>query len=137
MNCNNQCKVCPRLIVSTSVTIVAVDGVDTLVVDIPAGMYFDCAKYCIIIAQTVPTEATISMPVAISIGGVTTTLYPWINSNCTPVTACGISSRVRYPVTVFTSATSGVFRSTRYICCYPTQNLAAIPAPDTTVTPGG
>jgi hypothetical protein len=133
MNCNNNCKICPNIVISTSVTVVTVDGTDTLVIDLPAGSYGNGCKYCVVVAQTIPTTATIGMPVAFSIGGVTTTVYPFTNSNCTPVTACGVQKRTRYPVCVYTTPTSGVFRSERNICCYPVPNLAAIPAP--TVTP--
>ena len=106
-----------------------VDGVDTLVIDLPAAAYVDRNKYCIVIAQVIPTTATINMPVAFSIGGVTTTVYPFINCNCTQVTASGVQTRTRYPVIVFTNATGGVFRATKQLCCYPTNNLASIPAP--------
>lgn len=137
MYCNNECKVCPRLVISTAVTIATIDGVDTLVIDLPATSYVNGFKYCVIIAQTIPEEATVTMPVAFSIGGVTTTVYPFINCNCTPVTASAIQTRTRYPVYILTNATGAVFRSPRQLCCYPTANLTAIPAPAVTPTPGG
>lgn len=127
MNCNGNCKICDRIVISSSVTVATVSGTDTLVIDLPIGVYADSNKYCVIIAQAIPDTATITMPVAFSIGGVTTTVYPFINCNCTPVTATGIRTRTRYPVCVHTSATSGVFRSTRAINCYPTNNLASLP----------
>ena len=131
-NCNNQCSICPNLVISTSVSIVTIDGVDTLVIDLPAGTYINGRKYCIVVAQQVPDTATINMPVAFSIGGVTTTVYPFINCNCTQITACGVRTRTRYPVCVFTNATGAVIRSTRHICCYPQNNLFSIPVPATT-----
>ena len=127
-NCNNQCNICPNLVISDSVSIVTINNVDTLVIDLPTGTYLNCNKYCIVVAQTIPDEATINMPVAFSIGGVTTTTYPFINCNCTQVTASGVRSRVRYPAVVFTNASGAVIRSTRNICCYPQNNLFSIPA---------
>ena len=129
MNCNNNCKICPNIVISTGVSVVTVDGVDTLVIDLPLANYNNCCKYCVVVAQTIPDAATINMPVAFSIGGVTTTVYPFINCNCTQVTACAIQTRTRYPVVIFTNATSGVFRSVRHLCCYPSNNLASLPAP--------
>lgn len=134
MNCNKNCKICDSFVVSTSVTVVTVDGTDTLVIDLPAGTYPDRCDYCIVVAQAVPAAATIAMPVAFSIGGVTTTVYPFINCNCTQVTACGVQTRTRYPVTVSTNTVSGVFRSRRPLCCYPSTNLASLPVA-TAVTP--
>lgn len=133
MNCNKNCKICPRIVISTAVTVITVDGVDTLVIDLPAtGAYLNRCKYCIVIAQAIPAAATINMPVAFSIGGDTTVVYPFINCNCVQVTACGVQTRTRYPVVVLTDATSGVFRSLRHLCCYPVNNLAALPAPAAT-----
>ena len=74
MACKPSCKLCDNLIISQSVTVVTVDGTDTLVIDLPARFYGDGCKYCIVIAQTIPTTATIAMPVALSIGGDTTTV---------------------------------------------------------------
>lgn len=127
MNCNNNCRICPNLVISTGVSIVTAGGVDTLVVDLPLANYGDGCKYCVVIAQTVPDTATVNMPVAFSIGGVTTTLYPFMNCNCVQVTACGVQTRTRYPVTVLTNTVSGVFRSLKRICCYPANNLASLP----------
>ena len=132
MNCNRNCKICDNIIISTAVTVVTIDGVDTLVIDLPDRAYLNRCKYCIVIAQTIPVAATIAMPVAFSIGGDTTVVYPFINCNCTQVTACGVQTRTRYSTVVLTDATGGVFRSTRQLCCYPTDNLASIPAPAAT-----
>ena len=134
MNCNKNCKICDDLVISTSVTVATIDDTDTLVIDLPVGTYLDRSNYCIVVAQAVPTTTTIAMPVAFSIGGDTTTVYPFINYNCTQVTACGIQARTRYPVTVSTNTVSGVFRSRRPLCCYPSANLASLPV-TATVTP--
>lgn len=126
-NCKNICKVCDKMRFSQSVAVVTVDGTDTLVIDLPAGNYGDGCKYCIVVTQTIPATATIQMPVAISIGGVTTTVYPLTKCDCTQVTACGIRTRTRYATRVITSANGGVFRLLGNINCYPTNNLASLP----------
>lgn len=129
-NCINQdCRLCRNIVISTAVTVVAVDGVDTLVIDIPAGFYPDCRRVCLVVAQTIPAEATISMPVAISIGGDTTTVYSIVNCDCTQVTACAIRTRTKYGFRINTNATSAVFKTIKKLSCYPTDALAAIPAP--------
>lgn len=127
-NCiNNQCRLCRNLVISTSVTVVTIDGTDTLVIDIPAGFYADCRRVCLVVAQTVPTTATITMPVAISIGGDTTTVYPIVNCDCTQVTACAIRTRTKYGLRINTTATSAVFKSLRKLSCYQGSTLEAIP----------
>jgi hypothetical protein len=137
-NCiNNKCQLCRNLVISTSVTVVAVDGVDTLVIDIPAGFYPDCRKICLVIAQTIPTTATIAMPVAISIGGDTTTVYPIFGCDCAQITACAIRTRRKYPLRISTTPTSAVFKSLGGLSCAPNNNLEVIPAPATPADGGG
>ena len=132
-NCiNNKCQLCRNLVISTAVTVVTVDGTDTLVIDIPAGFYPDCRKICLVIAQTIPTTATIAMPVAISIGGDTTTVYPIVGCDCAQITACAIRTRKKYPLRISTTPTSAVFKSLGGLSCSPNNNLAVIPAPTTT-----
>lgn len=128
------CKLCSKIIISTSVTVVTVNGVDTLLIDIPSATYMDGCRYCIVVAQTIPSTATINMPVAISIGGNTTTVYPLTRCDCSQVTACAIRTRTKYPVLVSTNATGGVFKVLRNLCCCPNNNLASLPVP-TTATP--
>ena len=89
---------------------------------------------CLIVAQTIPATATINMPVAISIGGDTTTVYPIVNCDCSQVTACAIRTRTKYGLCISTSATSAVFKTIKKLPCYPQETLAVIPAPTTTVT---
>ena len=132
--CSRNCTLCNRLIISTAVTVVTVDGVDTLVIDLPAPAvgtvpYLNNCKYCIVVAQAIPTTATIAMPVAFSIGGDTTTVYPFLNCDCSQVTACAIQTRTKYPVCVSTSAVGGVFKTLRKLNCYPNAVLASLPAP--------
>lgn len=132
-NCfNRDCRLCPNIVISTAVTVITIDGVDTLVIDIPAGFYPNNRRVCLIVAQTIPTTATISMPVAISIGGNTDIVYPILNCDCTSVTACAIRTRTKYGLCLSTTATSAVFKTVRKLLCYPTEVLAAIPAPTTT-----
>lgn len=129
-NCINQnCRLCRNIVISTSVTVVTVDGVDTLVIDIPAGFYPDCRRVCLVVAQTIPATTPITAPVAISIGGDTTTVYPIVNCDCSQVTACAIRTRTKYGLRIATSATSAVFKSLKQLNCYPTDTLAVIPAP--------
>lgn len=132
MSCNRNCNtLCPNLVISTSVTVVTVDGTDTLLINIPTGSYANGCKYCIVVAQAIPATATINMPVAISIGGDTTTVYPMTNKCCAQITACAIRTRTRYPVCVSTSATGGTFKVLSGLCCAPNNALASIPVPTT------
>lgn len=134
-NCiNKDCRLCRNIVISTSVTVVTVDGVDTLVIDIPAGFYPNCRRVCLVVAQTIPTTATIAMPVAISIGGDTTTVYPIVNCDCSQVTACAIRTRTKYGLRISTDATSAVFKSLKQLVCYPTDVLSVIPAPAAAAT---
>ena len=126
--CIKNCRLCRNIVISTAVTVVTVDGTDTLVIDIPAGFYPDCRRVCLVVAQTIPTTATIAMPVAISIGGDTTTVYPIVNCDCSQVTACAIRTRTKYGFRISTSATSAVFKTLRQLTCYPQETLAVIPA---------
>jgi hypothetical protein len=131
MSCNKNCnRLCPNLIISTSVAVVTVNGVDTLLINIPAGTYRNGCKYCIVVAQTIPATATINMPVAVSIGGDTATVYLLTNRCCAQVTACAIRTRTRYPVCVSTSATGGTFKVLSGLSCAPNA-LESLPAPTT------
>ena len=126
MACNRNCnKLCPNIVISDSVTIV--DG--TVVIDVPATSYRDGEKVCLVVAQAIPDTATITAPVAISIGGDTATLYPLVGCDCAQVTACAIRTRTRYPLRVNTSATSAVFKVLRGLSCAPDNALTSIPAP--------
>ena len=125
--CNNSCNECPRKIYSSSVTVVTVDGVATLVIDVPQQSFFNCQRGCLVITQNLPAEATITMPAAISIGGVTTTVYPLLNCNCAQVVACMLRSRRRYPFKVSTNATGGSFKILKNLSCAPDNSLPTIP----------
>lgn len=127
MSCfNTNCQLCRNLVISDSVSVVTVDDVATLVIDIPAGVYANCSKVCLVIAQSIPDTATINMPVAISIGGVTTTVYPIVGCNCNQITASAVRTRRKYPLRVVTNATSAVFKSLGNLSCAPNNSIASI-----------
>ncbi len=121
MNCKTSCKMCDKLVISQSVSFTG----GNLVINIPAGAYLNCEKYCIVIAQSIPETTTITAPVYITIG-TGTELYPLTTRNCTQVTACGIRTRTRYATVVSTSATGGVFKMLGKPCCSPDNRLASI-----------
>ena len=122
MACKNVCKLCDRLIISTAVTFTAGTG---LIITIPEGSYNDGGKYCIVVAQTIPAETTITAPVFIQIGD-GTELYPLNKCDCTQATACSIRTRTKYSTRVETSETTGVFKLLGNIPCSPNNNLTAI-----------
>ena len=64
MACKNVCKLCDKLVISTAVAFT--NG--NLVITIPACSYNNNEKYCIVIAQSIPTTTTIAAPVYIQIG---------------------------------------------------------------------
>ena len=122
MACKSVCKVCDNLVVSQSVTFTAGTG---LIVNIPAGTYSDKQKYCIVVAQNIPAETTITAPVFITIG-TGTVLYPLVNRCCAQVTACGIRTRTRYATVVSTTSTGGSFKMLGTPCCSPDNRLTSI-----------
>lgn len=124
MNCY---KLCNNLVISDSVTVVTIDGTDTLVIDVPATTFTDGCRYEIVVAQTIPATATINMPVAISIAGDTSTVYNLVRCDCAQITACAIRARTRYPVLVATNAIGGVFKVLRRLPCYPDNRLRTLP----------
>lgn len=123
--CGHACALCPRLIISDAVTFTG----GNLVIDLPAGAYCRNGKYCVVVAQAIPTATTIDAPVYITIGGDATVLYPLTQCDCTQVTACGIKTRTRYTVRVETTATGGIFRALGKLCSGRNNELLALPAP--------
>lgn len=115
------CKLCDRLIISQAVTFTA----PNLIINLPAGSYQNCERYCIVVAQAIPDATTINAPVFITIGD-GTELYPLNQCNGVQATAGGIRTRTRYATKVTTTATGGAFRLLGKICCYPTDSLTAI-----------
>lgn len=122
MSCKNVCRLCRNLIISESVTFTAGTG---LVIDIPAGAYNDCGKYCIVIAQTIPDATTITAPVFITIGG-GAVLYPLNQCDGAQVTANQLRTRTKYCTRVNTTATGGSFNLLGKICGQLNNGLTAI-----------
>lgn len=121
MACPTVCRLCKRLIISTAVAFTN----DQLVITIPAGSYEDGEKYCIVVAQSIPEETTITAPVFIQIGE-GTELYPLDRCDCSQATACNIRTRTRYSTRVVTDANTGTFRLLGKTCCAPNNDLTAI-----------
>lgn len=119
--CQNNCKLCDRLVISQSVTFAG--GI--LIINLPAGSYNDGCKYCIVVAQAIPAATTINAPVVVTIGA-GTVQYPLTKCDCSQVTACGIRTRTRYAVRVSTTPTGGAFKLLGRICCAPNNNLESI-----------
>ena len=133
MSCKNVCKLCNHLVISQAVAFTG----GNLVITLPAGSYFNGAKYCIVIAQSIPEATTITAPVMIQVG-TGETLYPLENRCCAQVTASSIRTRTKYATRVATSATGAVFKMLGNPACSPSNNLTAIngtaPTTDTPVT---
>lgn len=129
MNCSATECLCERLVISNSVAFAG----NTLTINLPAGNYGNKCKYCIVIAQSIPTTTTIAANVVITIGTDTTTTYPLLNCDCTNVKACQLKTRYRYSTIVHTDVQSGVFKLTGKTgcksCC---QNIDSLPIPTTT-----
>jgi len=121
MACQNTCRICPRLAISTAVAIT--DG--NLVITIPENTYQNGEKVCIVVAQTIPADATITTPVVIQIGD-GDALYPLTNRCCAQVTACALRTRTKYSTRVATSPTGGTFRLLGNASCSPNYNLETI-----------
>lgn len=133
MACKNVCKLCDRLILSQSIEFTG----GNLVINLPAGSYNNNCKYCIVLAQAIPTTTTIAAPVVFTIG-TGTELYPLVNKCCRSVTACGVRTRTKYSVCVETTATGATFKMLGNPACQPNNNLPAVDgtAPEVTPTPG-
>lgn len=135
MACKNTCRLCDKLIISQSITFTG----GNLVINLPAGSYNNNCKYCIILAQSIPTTTTIGAPVVFTIG-TGTQLYPLVNRCCRPVTACGVRTRTKYSVCVETTATGATFKMLGNPACQPSNNLRAVngtaPVAEPAETPG-
>lgn len=128
MSCPNYKRLCKRLVISNSVTFAG--GV--LIINIPQAAYNNHEKYCIVVAQNIPTTTTIDAPVVITIG-TGTTQYPLLNCDCTNTLACAINRRTRYSVKVNTNVSSGSFVMTgRVPCSRCADNALSLPIPTTT-----
>lgn len=118
--CVKNCRLCDKFIISNSITFTG----GNLVVNLPANAYENCQKYCIVLAQTIPEATTINAPVVFTIGD-GTTLYPFLNCDCTPIYASQVRTRRIYATRVNTAVDTGVFK---YIgkCCLPSNATTTI-----------
>lgn len=121
MACRNVCRLCRNLIISADVTFTA----PNLIINIPAGSYGDCEKYCIVVAQTIPDATTITAPVFVTIGD-GTELYPLNRCDGTQVTANQLNTRTKYATRVATTATGGSFNLLSRLCGAKDNGLTAI-----------
>lgn len=121
MACKNVCRLCPNLIISADVTFTA----PNLIINIPAGSYLNCEKYCIVIAQAIPEATTITAPVFVTIG-TGTELYELNRCDGSQVTATELRTRTRYAVRVATTATTGSFNLLNRLCGARNNGLASI-----------
>ena len=121
MSCKSVCRLCPRLVLSQSVTFTG----GNLVINLPAGSYNNGQKYCIVVAQAIPDTVTRNAPVVITIG-TGTEQYPLTNRCCAQVTEQAINSRTRYSVVVSTNSTGGSFKMLGNPCCTQNNALASI-----------
>lgn len=121
MSCQTSCKLCDRLVISNSVSFAS--GV--LTINIPAGDYRDGCRYCLVIAQAIPSTATIGSSVVITIGSGTVD-YPVTLRDCSPATVCNLRTRTKYPMRVATNATGGTFRILSKASCAPDNSLPSI-----------
>lgn len=128
----NNCNLCRNLVISQSVSVQTVSGKNYLLIDIPNNAFRNGEKVCLVVAQNIPNTATIDTEVAISINGDTTTVYPLINSCCTPVTACAIKPRRKYPLRVQTTNSSAIFKSLMNLCSSHSYDFAPIAIPTAT-----
>ena len=129
MECVKNCKLCNKFILSQSITFSG----GNLIVNLPQNVYGNYQKYCIVLAQSIPTTTTINAPVVFTVG-TGTTQYPFVNCDCTPVLASQVRTRRVYPTRVNTAVNSGVFK---YIGKYPlpcraTVAVGSIPTSTTT-----
>ena len=136
MACNNVCRLCDKLIISTAVNYDATTN--ELIIGLPAGTtYYNNNNYCIVVAQPIPATTPISAMVTIAIGS-DPTRYPLVRINCVQATACNIRTRTKYSTCVSTNTVSGVFRLLGDIGCCGAEVLPSLPVvADGAVVAGG
>lgn len=124
MACKNICRLCDRLVISTAVNFDA--GTNEVIIGLPAGTYYNNEKYCIVVAQPIPTTATLASTVVVTIG-TDPTRFPLVRRNCQQATACNITTRTKYSVCVATNTVSGVFKLLGDIGCCGAEVLPSLP----------
>lgn len=132
MACKNVCKICPDLVISSSVLFDP--ATNSLDITIPVGAYANCRKVCVVVAQAIPDSTTINALVNIVVNGVR---FPLQQCNCVQATACQIKTRTKYSTRVFTNTVSGVFRLLGYVPASCPDNLAELPVTTATTEEGG
>lgn len=125
MSCKPVCRICPHYIAARTVTYAS--GV--LTINIPAGTYNNCEKYCLVVADRIPADAIIGAPVVVTIGGDTTT-YPLLKCNGAQVVAGNLRSRYKYS-TVFSTnvAGGGAFRLLGKVFCCEEPSPSGVTVP--------
>ena len=121
MACKNVCRLCDDLAISSSVTFA--NG--TLTINLPAGSFNNGEQVCIVVAQSVPVDTTISAPVVITIGA-DAAEYPLVTCTCAQLTASALRTRTRYKTCVETNATGAVFKLVGKPHCSPSNALESI-----------
>ena len=121
MACKNVCRLCNHLVISEAVAFTG----GNLVITLPENSFNDGEKVCLVIAQAIPQDTTITAPVVIQIG-TGTEQYPLTTRCCAPVTACGVRTRTRYATRVVTSASGAAFRMLGDPMCSPNYNRQSI-----------
>lgn len=132
MACQNVCKLCPNLIISTAV---AFDpATNSLDITIPDTGFRNGEKVCIVVAQTIPESTTINALVNIVVNGIR---FPLQRCSCVQSTACEIRTRTKYSTKVVTNTVSGAFRllGRTYPVC--PESLEVLPTTTTTTAEGG
>lgn len=121
-DCVRNCRLCDRFILSTAINFDSTNN--QVIVALPANAYENCQKYCIVLAQSIPTSARINSTVVFTVGN-NPTRYPFVNRDCTPVYASQIRTRRVYSTRVNTAVNSGVFK---YIgkCPLPCNTITTI-----------
>lgn len=120
---NEECgRLCPHFVVSSAVTFA--DG--TLTINLPDTVtYANQERYCIVIGQTIPAEATIAAPVVVTIGAGATE-FPLLTCGGAQVVATQLHVRHKYPVVVSTTASGGSLRVLRRLPYVDAPTLAAL-----------
>ena len=105
--CIKCCSLCKKLILSTAINYDST--ANQVIVALPANAYENCQKYCIILAQGIPTTARIDSQVVFTVGN-NPTRFPFVNCNCTPIYASQLKTRRVYSTRVNTAVGTGVFK---------------------------
>lgn len=121
-DCIRDCKLCDKFILSTAINFDSANN--QVIVALPANAYGNCQKYCIVLAQSIPTSARINSTVVFTIGN-NPTRYPFVNRDCTPIYASQVRTRRIYPTRVNTAVNTGVFK---YIgrCPLPCNTITTV-----------